>query len=184
MFRLRFSAAQLTEWAARNTATDYLPFQNNIGPAVANRGHMERSEFLDMCAWKSPRTKSRCASNSTSHIKEVTSVALSAQSEQLRIQALTLLFGVSWPTASVILHFCSKQRYPILDFRALWSLSINQPPVYTFEFWWAYTEFCRALAKSNSLTMRELDKALWQYSKSNQNAYPAFERDAYRRPSI
>lgn len=169
MFKLRFPEARLIHWASLNTDTGYVPLQNVIGPAVVSRGHMERSEFLQMCAWKSPRTKSRCASNSSSYIKEVTSVALSAKSEQLRIQAFTLLFGVSWPTASVILHFCSKQHYPILDFRALWSLSINKPPVYTFDFWWAYTEFCRTLAKSHSLTMRELDKALWQYSKANQN---------------
>jgi hypothetical protein len=168
MFKLRFPEAQLSHWASRNTDTGYLPLQNTIGPAVARRGYMEQSEFMQMCAWKSQRTKSRCASNSPTYIKEVTAAALSAESEQLRIQAPTLLFGVNWPTASVILHFCSKQPYPILDFRALWSLSINKPPGYTFKFWWAYTEFCRALAKSHSLSMRELDKALWQYSKDNQ----------------
>ncbi len=170
MFKLRFPATQLSQWAARNTDTSYLRLLNIIGPAASSRGYMERDEFLELCAWKSPRTKSRCESNSTNYIKEVTAVALSAKSEQLRIQAPTLLFGVNWPTASVILHFCSKDCYPILDFRALWSLSTDTPPHYTFEFWWAYTEFCRILAKSHSLTMRELDKALWLYSKSNQNA--------------
>lgn len=168
MFKLRFPDVKLSHWASLNTDTGYVPFQKTIGPAVASRGYMEQSEFLQMCTWKSPRIKSRCTSNSASYIKEVTRIALSAQSEQLRIQALTLLFGVNWPTASVILHFCSAQPYPILDFRALWSLSVNKPPVYTFKFWWAYTEFCRALAESHSLSMRELDKALWQYSKSNQ----------------
>lgn len=184
MFELRFPEAQLPTWAKLNKDKGYVPFQNVVGPAVASRGYMERAEFLSMCAWKSPRTKTRCESNSISYIKEVTSVALSAQSEQLRIQALTLLFGVGWPTASVILHFCSKQRYPILDFRALWSLSIDKPPVYTFEFWWAYTEFCRALAKSHSLTMRELDKALWQYSKSNQNAQQGTPADPHTSASL
>lgn len=170
MFELRFPASELTHWAALNTDKGYLPFQSSIGPAVSKRGYMERAEFLQMCAWKSPRIKSRCKTNSEDYIKEVTAVALSSSNEQLRIQVLTLLFGVNWPTASVILHFCSKEPYPILDFRALWSLSINKPPLYNFQFWWAYTEFCRALAKSHSLTMRELDKALWQYSKSHQNA--------------
>nr|WP_145924091.1 hypothetical protein [Halomonas elongata] len=169
MFKLRFPEKEIAEWASLNKDLGYLPFENVIGPAVAERGYMERREFLEMCRWKSPRTQSRCASNSESYIKEVTSVALSTQSEQLRIRVLTLLFGVSWPTASVILHFCSKQHYPILDFRAIWSLSVDRPPSYTFDFWWEYTEFCRALAKSHSLTMRDLDKALWQYSKVKQN---------------
>jgi len=169
MFKLRFPASALSQWAARNTDSGYLPFQNVIGPTVAARGHMERQEFLAMCEWKSPRTKSRCARNSANLIEEVTSVALSARSEELRIHSLTALCGVGWPTASVFLHFCSKARYPILDFRALWSLSIDKPPVYTFEFWWAYTVFCRALADRHSLTMRELDKALWKYSEQKQS---------------
>ncbi len=35
---------------------------------------------------------------------------------------LRFLDGVEWPTASTILHFCGARPYPILDYRALWSL--------------------------------------------------------------
>ena len=58
--------------------------------------------------------------------------------------------------------------YPIIDYRALWSLGVTDPPPYTFDFWWAYTEHCRALAKKYRASMRVLDRALWQYSKENQ----------------
>lgn len=168
--KLRFSASKLVSLVAQNTDTGHLRLQNQIGPASRKRGYLKRDEFLELCAWKSRRTKPLCASNAASYIEEVTAIALAATSEQVRIQVPTLLHGVNWPTASVILHFCSKDRYPILDFRALWSLSIDKPPRYTFDFWWEYTEFCRALAVTHSLTMRELDMALWEYSKKNQNA--------------
>lgn len=43
---------------------------------------------------------------------------------------LTTINGVSWPMASVLLHFGHADRYPILDFRALWSLEVDTPPVW------------------------------------------------------
>ena len=170
MFSLRFKEDAIEHWAARNHSEDYLVFQSEIGPAVQKRGYMNRAEFLAMCEWKSPRTRSRCAKNSDDFIREVTQVSLAADHEQLRIQVLTLLTGVGWPTASVILHFCSAAPFPILDFRALWSLKAKPPTAYDFPFWWAYTEHCRAIAKRNHVPMRTLDRALWQYSKEKQVA--------------
>ena len=127
-----------------------------------------RDEFLAFCCWKTPRSKPRVESNPTDFIEAVTRTALVTSSERLRIEVLTLLQGVQWPTASVLLHFGHIERYPILDFRALWSLGINQPLDYNFDFWWAYTCFCRNLAEQVGVSMRTLDRALWQYSKENQ----------------
>ena len=82
---------------------------------------------------------------------------------------LTLLDGVSWPTASVILHFCSARPYPILDYRALWSLSCEATAVdYDFGLWWDYVRTTRELADEMGLSMRTLDRALWAYSKDKQ----------------
>ncbi|HQL94014.1 MAG TPA: hypothetical protein PL005_05005, partial [Candidatus Hydrogenedentes bacterium] len=81
----------------------------------------------------------------------------------------TLLAGVSWPTASVFLHFAFPEKYPILDFRALWSLNIDPPPKqYTFPFWKEYADFCRNLSGEAGVSLRTLDKALWMYSKRYQ----------------
>jgi hypothetical protein len=71
--------------------------------------------------------------------------------------------------ASVLLHFGQKDPYPILDFRALWSLGLDEgPSVYNFKFWWEYVECCRDLRTKAGTTMRTLDRALWQYSKEHQ----------------
>ena len=99
------------------------------------------------------------------------SIALSTQEERTKIEILTLLNGVNWPSASVILHFFHNDLYPILDFRALWSLGIEKVPAqYTFVFWWKYVSYCRKLSLKHNIDMRILDKALWQYSKENQNS--------------
>ena len=78
------------------------------------------------------------------------------------------LEGVEWPTASTLLHFCDRRPYPILDFRALWSLGYSKAPRYTMEFWLAYLNFTRQLARRLELDIGTLDRALWQYSKERQ----------------
>ena len=95
-------------------------------------------------------------------------LGLSTPAERLRIEVLTLMNGVSWPTASVILHFFHPDDYPILDFRALWSLKSAVPQPYEFVFWQAYTRHCRKLSKLSGVSMRTVDRALWQFSKENQ----------------
>ena len=94
--------------------------------------------------------------------------ALGSRDERFKVQALRLLVGVEWPTASVILHFCDRGRYPILDVRALWSAGLDATPSYGYLLWMEYTDFVRKLATDAGVSMRTLDKALWQYSKENQ----------------
>ena len=88
-----------------------------------------------------------------------------ARELQARIESLTILDGVGWPTASCIFHFFHRDDYPILDVRALESLSVEMAKPITFEFWWRYVEYCRKLAQKAGTDMRTLDRALWQWSK-------------------
>lgn len=168
MFLLRFDKDRIQYWAARY---NYPGDEEVEAIATANktRGHMERKEFLSLCKWKTPRSQPKCALNSTELIREVTGIALSTKHEELRIGVLQVLHGVSYPTASVILHFWHKDPYPILDFRALWSLGLDkQPAYYSFDLWCQYTDFCRKLAEESGVSQRTLDRALWQYSAENQ----------------
>lgn len=139
-----------------------------VFPAYRARGYLKKNEFLTVCAWKTQRTQSRCAKNDEDFIEEVSRLVLTTQSEALKIQAWTLLFGVKWPTASVFLHFAFEDRYPILDFRALRSLGFAKPPPYTLKFWESYAATCRALAASARVSMRVLDQALWKYSSPDR----------------
>ena len=132
------------------------------------RGYLLRSEFLALCRWKTPRSQPRCARNRDAYIREVTRIALSTRNEELKIRVLLLLNGVSWPTASVILHFCDRAKYPILDVRALWSVGSRGAPAYCFMLWRAYTLFIRRINRRTGLSMRTIDRALWQYSKERQ----------------
>jgi hypothetical protein len=105
-------------------------------------------------------------------VAEITSFALAAQCERSRIESLTLLDGVGWPMASVILHAFHADPYPILDYRAPWSVSLPMPAPYSFAFWQRYVAFFRDIAATAGVDMRALDRALWQYSKENQLNQP------------
>ena len=139
-----------------------------IAPAVRARGHFLRDEFLETYAWKTRRTLGRAQRYSEAEIADVTGVAFRQTDEKLRIDLLRALDGVDWPVASTLLHVGVSASYPILDFRALWSLGSTMPTYVNFEFWWAYVVCCRDLAAQAGVTVRELDKALWTYSEANQ----------------
>ena len=139
-----------------------------VFPAYLRKGYLTREGFLTVCTWKTPRSKPHCESNAPALIKEISALVLTTKSERLRIQVWTLLAGVKWPTASVFLHFAFPRRYPVLDYRALWSLREKVPPKYTFSFWEEYAQYCRSLARKAGVTMRVLDKALWTYSAQKQ----------------
>ncbi|MHB8460763.1 MAG: hypothetical protein ACYDAK_12260 [Candidatus Limnocylindrales bacterium] len=168
-FRLRFPLANVADWAARYSYTDDAAVEA-IGVAARQRGWYTRDEFLVVTRWKTQRSKSRCERNDEATVPAITRVALSTSDERLRIEVLTRLQGVQYPTASVLLHLAHRDRYPIIDYRALWSLGVETPPpYYSSEFWWAYTQACRSLAAEAGVSMRTLDRALWQYSKEHQD---------------
>jgi hypothetical protein len=168
VFQLQFDEQEILELASRYVYPKEPDIVERVAPAARKRGYLSKGEFLEICEWKTPRSKPRCRENRVAFIKEVTHIALSTSNEELKIRILLLLSGVSWPTASVILHFCDRGRYPILDYRALWSLGVDPPPVYDFPFWSKYSVFVRGLANRTGHSMRVIDKALWQYSKENQ----------------
>jgi hypothetical protein len=167
-FNLRFPASDIETWAARYAYATDEPLVAELAPRARERGYLTYDEFLAVCRWKTRRSASRCRSNDPALVEEATRAALSAKHERLKVGALLVLSGVQWPTASVILHFCDRGKYPILDYRALWSLGYKKPPTYTFPFWAAYCEFTRKFAKRARVSMRRLDQALWQFSKEKQ----------------
>ncbi len=173
---LRFPIAQISELSERYVAelrerdrrlTDEVT--QRVFPSYEQQGFLTKEEFFTVCAWKTPRSKPQCESNDATFVRDVSILVRATHSEQLRIQLWTLLAGVKWPTASVFLHFTFPSRYPILDFRALWSLNTPPPRSYSFPFWQCYTDFCRALAGTAGVTMRVLDQALWKYSELHQS---------------
>jgi hypothetical protein len=167
----RMPLADVREWIARYGGEgDGDRVLDVIAPVVRARGHFTRDEFLETYAWKTRRTLARARKYSEAEIADVTGVAFRQDDEKLRVCLLRALDGVDWPVASTLLHVGVSADYPIIDFRALWSLGSAMPASVSFEFWWAYVRCCRELAATAGVTVRELDKALWAYAAANQPA--------------
>jgi len=112
------------------------------------------------------------AQNNANDVAALTRRALSVTGEAHKMEILTSMRGVSWPTASVLLHVGTGYQYPILDIRALWSLGYEATPAYTLNFWLEYTSFCRDTANRNGITLRTLDRALWHIQKQIKSEEP------------
>lgn len=167
--KLRFNERELIDFANRyEYQSDEI--LSEISKSAKINKYLTREEFIKICEWKTPRSKPKVASNQEEYIKEITNISLTTNCDQLRIEILTLLNGVGWPTASTILHFCHTEEFPIIDFRALYSLGYDSiPKQYNYPFWEKYTDYCRNLSKRLNLDLRTIDRGLWQYSKENQN---------------
>jgi len=138
-FELRFPARCIGFWAEtyrQKAKKKDWELENRllteIAPRARKRGYFTKPDFLDLCRWKSPRPMASYEENSEEFIEDTIRVALSAMNEQLRINVLTVLSGVKWPVASAILHFAHREPYPILDRRALSSLSVDIRGKYDF----------------------------------------------------
>ena len=170
--KLRFSESKICQWANRykpqGTVAELEAKFIKLKPTVQEQGWLDKALLKNIADWKSPRIIHHIEKNDDDYVKDLTSFAFSTTNERARIEVLRLLDGVDWPTASVVLHLFHKDPYPILDFRAMWSIGLDDYR-YSSSFWSDYTSFCREIASCNHIDMRTLDKALWQYSKENQS---------------
>lgn len=166
---LQFPRADIPALAARFPGSDD-PSRLAVGVAARGRGYYTREEFVQVCAWKTVRSRPRVAANPEAAIVDATARALAAGDEATRIAALLELEGVGVPTASTLLYFAFPDDYPILDIRALESLGVKPRSTYPVSFWLEYLDACRTLARSAGVGIRTLDKALWQYSKELSRA--------------
>lgn len=65
--------------------------------------------------------------------------------------------------ASAILTAIDPERYTVIDFRALEALG-NMANDCSVNFYLNYLDACRRLAKGHDVSLRDLDRALWQWS--------------------
>jgi hypothetical protein len=166
-FELQFPAEQVPDLAARFPDGDNSACEA-AGAAARARGYYRRAEFVLVCAWKTARSTPKVALNPA--VRAATRRALADPEEAARMQALLALTGVGVPTASTLLYFAFPALYPILDVRALESLGVKPRSTYPIAFWLDYLAACRDLADRCGVSIRTLDKALWQWSKERSLA--------------
>ena len=166
--RLRFPISRIAALHGRYVYPRTESELMQLTPLIRRQGYLTKEQLQRLAHWKSPRSAGKVEANTEGFVREITGLALTASDERTRIEPLTLLDGVSWPTASVILHLFHLDKYPLLDVRALWSVSAKPSSAHNFALWEKYVAFTRGIAERALVDMRVLDRALWQYSRENQ----------------
>ncbi|HEV7176859.1 MAG TPA: hypothetical protein VGN29_15265 [Solirubrobacteraceae bacterium] len=170
-FELQFPLDEIDVLAARFPAGDDGRL-HEVGVAVLERGYYTREEFIEVCAWKTVRSRPKVSGNTEAAVVRATGLALGTEDEAARMAALLELDGVGVPTASTLLYCAFPDSYPILDVRALESLGVKPRSQYPLSFWLGYLDACRELAQRAGVSLRTLDKALWQHSKEHSRLDP------------
>ena len=163
-FELQFPLDEIDALAARFPGGDDGRL-HEVCVAVRGRGYYTREEFIEVCAWKTVRSRPKVSGNSDAAVVRATGLAMGTEDESVRMTALLELDGVGVPTASTLLYCAFPDHYPILDVRALESLGVRPRSQYPLSFWLGYLGACRELAQQAGVSLRTLDKALWQHSK-------------------
>jgi hypothetical protein len=166
-FVLKFDPSEIDALAER-----YCPAQDND---ALNAGRLidtvnySKKPLKVIVDWKSPRRAALIDENQDGEITAVLELAgKSSTSEAMAVGLLTTLRGVGIPMASAILTAIHPEKYTVLDYRALESLGVNNWPD-TVGFYVHYLEACRELAVRYGKSLRDFDRALWQWSKEQSH---------------
>jgi hypothetical protein len=178
---LRFDRDFVSRWSQRyaNTVKEQ-ELLTKIGPAVARRGYYKKDELAQVGEWKSPRIRKRLAQNSSTDVEDITRMALAAP-ERLQHRVLGSLHGIRDPVATAVLTIWAPDLHTVLDFRAVEALdalhrlgavseTLPKHEVGSLPDYVAYLECCRAIARRLGVDLRDLDRALWQWSKEDMPA--------------
>jgi hypothetical protein len=139
----------------------------NAGHCIAE-GKYSRANLEFIFRWKTGgRGVSRLSANTDNEIEDALRLAVEASSDRGAIAVLCGLDGVDVPVASAILTAIKPERYTIIDFRALESLGTKNPSI-NIDFYLAYLKECRDLAGKHGVSLRTLDRALWQWSNEKK----------------
>ncbi len=127
-------------------------------------GEYTRANLQAIFDWTTGgRGRNRLQLNTDEEIEDALRIAVEARTERTAIAVLSGLYGVEIPVASAVLAAVAPERYTIIDFRALEALG-EKRTWHTVDSYLAYLECCRRLARENGISLRELDRALWQWS--------------------
>jgi hypothetical protein len=163
-FQLQYNPADIQKLAAEYIATSGSddPAMEDAGRRITS-GDVSRANLEVICRWKSPRRIRLLDENTDAEIELALKRAMTAADVKEAVEALTPLAGVGVKTASAILTAIDPDRYTVLDFRALEALNVKDSG--DVDLYVLYVEACRSMAKKYGVTMRDFDRANWQWSK-------------------
>lgn len=130
-------------------------------------------DFFAIVTWKSNRSKTKIKvglATACKSVEELMREVSQAATPEAKVQTLLDISGIGVAIASALLAVCYPEQFTVLDYRVWASLKAEavepMPPHYPQDAA-AYVQYCKAcshLANGASLSLRNLDRALWAKS--------------------
>lgn len=157
---------------------------------VREHGFFTKLEFLRMCNWKSPRPQRHFKANSEELIVSTSKMVFTTHCEETRLNLLIGLKGVGIPVASAILTLTEPTAYGVLDTR-VWRLLYlyNEVTVkpsgtnFSTQDWLRYLEILRLWAKQFGVSVRSIERTLFEYHKGLQTGR-LYNNRSYTTPTL
>jgi hypothetical protein len=128
--KIRFAESEIAYYAGRYKYRPDTPEPDraSLSAAAPLVGHLTAPQLQQLASWKAPRSAAHASGNQNdkvSFLREISEFALSTTCERSRISVLTLLDGVSWPMASVLLIFVTATLIQFLTFGRFGQLALK-----------------------------------------------------------
>jgi hypothetical protein len=134
------------------------------GRRIVN-GEVARENVEAVYRWKSHRRMDLFVQNTDEEIAEAVTSAIAAKTTPREaVESLTRLKGVGVKIASAILTSMFPELYTVCDFRASEALGVKDRN--DVDFYIVYLDACLRMAKEYGATLRDFDRANWQWSKN------------------
>ena len=166
-----FREPDLTPEQAKALAAKYLEKggeQEDRDASAAGDGlrtKLNVEDFRAIVKWKTRnRAFTRLEKNTDAEVLDALRLASSTECPRSAIAVLTGLNGVAVPVASAVMTILKPDSHTVIDFRALETLGY-EGDYSSINFYLRYLDYCMKLADRWDMSLRNLDRALWQWSK-------------------
>ena len=164
-FTLPYKSFDIARWV-RKFRSDTAEMDRETAAFEAGRrlarGPATLQDLETVARWKSARRIALLSKNGHKDIVEACRTALTSSVDDA-VRALQALHGVGVPMASAILTVMNQDEYTVISVRVLEALGQQGSP--SIPVYVCYLRYCRQLAKERGVSLRELDQALWAFSK-------------------
>lgn len=86
---------------------------------------------------------------------------------ELRINTLSVLYGVRTPVATAILAMCFPKKYAVIDFRNWRQIFGEIKTSFSVSDYFRYLSELEVYAEHFSIPIRDMDMAFWQFDSEN-----------------
>jgi len=158
----KLSAEYLATLYKGRTAAAFDRDMEDAGRRIVN-GAPTPKNVEEVYRWKSHRRMDLFVQNTEEEIAEAVTGAIAAKTPREAVESLARLKGVGVKMASAILTSMFPELYTVCDFRASEALGVRDGN--DVDFYVEYLDACRRMAKEYGVTLRDFDRANWQWSK-------------------